>query len=65
MFKKNIFFASYVDIDQIILQSWTIGFSMECFTADFLQFFTKKRQNMALGGQLGTRHRTQALKGFS
>ena len=26
-----------------------IGFSMECFTADFLQFFTKKRQNFAFG----------------
>ena len=24
-----------------------IRFSMECFTADFLQFFTKKRQNLA------------------
>ena len=41
-------------------QSWTKGsrqideikqnrFSMECFTADFLQFLTKKRQNSALG----------------
>ena len=26
-----------------------IGFSTECFTADFLQFFTKKRQNLAFG----------------
>ena len=26
-----------------------IGFSMECFTADLLQFFTKKRQNVAFG----------------
>ena len=26
-----------------------IGFSMEYFTADFLQLFTKKRQNLALG----------------
>ena len=24
-----------------------IGLSIECFTADFLQFFTKKRQNLA------------------
>ena len=28
---------------------------MECFTADFLQFFTKNRPNLALGGWLGTR----------
>ena len=26
-----------------------IGFPMECFTADFLRFFTKKRQNLAVG----------------
>ena len=26
-----------------------IGFSMECFTAEFLRFFTKKGQNLALG----------------
>ena len=26
-----------------------IGFSMECLTADFLQFFTKNRQNLVLG----------------
>ena len=30
-----------------------IGFSMECFTADFLQFFTKKHQNLALGWTAG------------
>ena len=30
-----------------------IGFSMECFTTDFLQFFTKKRQNLALGWTAG------------
>ena len=26
-----------------------IGFSIERFTADFLRFFTKKRQNLAFG----------------
>ena len=26
-----------------------IDFSMECFTADFLQFFNKKRQNLTFG----------------
>ena len=30
-----------------------IGFSMECFTADFLRFFTKKHQNLALGWTAG------------
>ena len=30
-----------------------IGFSMECFTPDFLQFLTKKRQNLALGWAAG------------
>ena len=30
-----------------------IGFSMECFTADFLRFFTKKCQNLAFGWTAG------------
>ena len=30
-----------------------IGFSMECFTADFLQLFTKKCQNLAFGWTTG------------
>ena len=30
-----------------------VGFSMECFTADFLRFFTKNRQNLALGWTAG------------
>ena len=30
-----------------------IGFSMECFAADFLRFFTKKRQTLALGCAAG------------
>ena len=45
-------------------QSWTKGcrqideikqnrFSMECFTADFLPFFTKKRQTFAFGWTAG------------
>ena len=38
---------------------------MECFTADFLQFFTNKRQNWLLGGWLGTLDQTQAFQGFS
>ena len=30
-----------------------IGFFMECFTADFLQFFNKKRQNLTFGWTAG------------
>ena len=29
------------------------GYFMECFTADFLQFYTKKRQNLAYGSTAG------------
>ena len=42
-----------------------IGFSMECFTADFLKLFTKKRQNLFFGGRLGTCHQTEAFQGIS
>ena len=30
-----------------------LGFSMECFTDDFLQVFTKKCQNLAFGWMAG------------
>ena len=30
-----------------------IGFSMACFTTDFLQFFSKKHQNLAFGWTAG------------
>ena len=30
-----------------------IGFSIECFTADFLQIFTKKYQNLVFGWTAG------------
>ena len=29
------------------------GFSMECFTVDFFQFFTKNRQNLGFGWKAG------------
>ena len=36
------------------LMKWSeIGFSVECFTADFLQLFTKKRQSLAFGWTAG------------
>ena len=42
-----------------------MGFSMECFTADFLQYFTKKRKIWLLVGRLGTHLQIQACQGFS
>ena len=42
--------SSYYNLGQKVGDKFTklseIGFSMICFTADFLQIFTKKRQNM-------------------
>ena len=38
---------------------------MECFTADFLPFFTEKRQNLAFGLMAVTRRQIQAFRGFS
>ena len=35
---------------------------MECFTADFLQFFTKKRQNLPFVWAAGYFHQTQAFQ---
>ena len=34
---------------------------MECFTANFLQLFTKKRQKLAFLWTVGTRHQTLAF----
>ena len=42
-----------------------IGFSMEWFKADFLQFFTKNVKIWLFVGRLGTRHQIQAFQGFS
>ena len=42
-----------------------IGFFMECFTADFLQFLSKNVKILLFGGRLGTRHQIQAFQGFS
>ena len=41
-----------------------IGFSMKCFTADFLQFLTKSVKTRLLGGRLGTRNEVQAFSDF-
>ena len=37
------------NVGDILTKVSKIDFSMECFTADFLPFFTKKRQNLAFG----------------
>ena len=52
-------------------QSWTKGWrkiqeikqnsSMECFTIDFLRFFTEKRQNLAFKWTADTCHQIQAF----
>ena len=34
---------------------------MDCFTADYLQFFTKKRQKLTLGGRLATQYQISGI----
>ena len=54
--KSFIIFPIY-NLGQKAGDKWTkiskVGFSMECFTADFLRFFTKKCQNLAFGWTAG------------
>ena len=38
-----------------------IGFFMECFTSDFLQFFSKKRQNLTFGWTAGYAPSTSSI----
>ena len=52
-------------VAEILTKLNKIGFFMECFTADLLQFFTKKCQNLAFGWMVGTCHQIQAFQGFS
>ena len=42
-----------------------VGFSVECFTADILQFLPKNVTIWLLVGRLGTRHQIQAFQQFS
>ena len=42
-----------------------IGFSMECVTADFLQFFTKIPQILTFGWTAGYSPSNQTFQGFS
>ena len=41
-----------------------IGFSMECFTADFLQLLIKKRQNLAFGWIAGYSPSNPSISGI-
>ena len=41
-----------------------IGFSMECFAADFLQFFTKKGQNLAFRWMTGYSPSNPSISGI-
>ena len=40
------------------------GFSMECFTADFLQFFYKKCQNLDFGWTAGNSSSNPSVSGI-
>ena len=42
-----------------------IDFSLECFTANFLQIFTKKRQNLALWWTAGYSPSNPSISGIS
>ena len=41
-----------------------IGFSMDCFTADFLPLLTEKRQNMAFGLAAGYSPSNPSISGI-
>ena len=41
-----------------------IGFPMECFTADILQSFTEKRQNLAFGWTTGYSPSNPSISGI-
>ena len=41
-----------------------IGFSMECFTADYLRFYNKKRQKLALGWAAGFSPSSPSISGI-
>ena len=51
------FFTTPYNLGQKVGEKLTkfskIGFSVKCFTADFLRFFTKKHQNLAFGWTAG------------
>ena len=42
-----------------------IGFSLECFTVNFWQFYSKIIKSRFLGGRLGNCNEVEAFQGFS
>ena len=66
---KNILKQSCHNLEQKVGDKFTkvskTDFSMECFTADFMQCFISKYVKIWLsGGRLGTRHQAQTVQGF-
>ena len=45
-------------------KSSKVGFSVECFTADFLQCFTRKRQNLVFGRTTGNSPSNPSISGI-
>ena len=66
-FKKSSLTAIY-NLWQMVGDKFTklskIGFSMECFTADFLQFLNKKHQNLAYGWTAGYSPSSPSISGI-
>ena len=67
---KKTFFAKHVcNLGQKVGDKFTklskTDFSIECFTADFLQFFTKKSQNLAFGWTTGNWPSNPSISGIS
>ena len=60
--------CSYYNLGQKVADKLTklskIGFSMEYFTANFLPFFTKKQQNLALGWTAGYSPSNPSISGI-
>ena len=57
LIKLFVVFNVFYSLEQKVRDKFTklskIGFSMECFTVDILQFLNKKRQNFTFGWTAG------------
>ena len=66
--KVRHFTPYFCNLGQKVRDNFTklskIGFSMECFTADVLQFFTKKSQNLAFGWTTGNSPSDPSISGI-
>ena len=70
LYRKTLLLAFYwYNLGQKVGDKFTklskIGFSMEWFTADFLQFFTKKHQNLGFRWTAGYSQSNPRISGFS